>query len=245
MIIKNSGVFMNESKISKIIGKTIYQYKMIQPNDRVLVAVSGGKDSLLLLQDLAHKQRVYPFKFELFALHVRMDFCDYPCEDKLIAFFEKIGVPYKILDVAMVGRLKPEREMNCFWCASQRRMELIKFARENNYNRIALGHHLDDIIETYLMNILYKGELSTMLPRLDYDKYPLSIIRPLANLFEQDIAEYAASHDLVINKYICPYSLNSKRLEMKKTIEMITKNNRTIKKNIFNSMQNVNNDYLL
>ena len=84
-----------------------------------------------------------------------------------------------------------------------------------------------------------------MMPKIDYDKYPISIIRPLAEIYEKDIVAFATGRDLIINKYICPYSLNSKRLEMKKNIEMLTKNNPSIKANIFNSMKNVNSKYLL
>lgn len=236
---------MNYKKMSRIIGNTIYKYKMIQPDDKVLVAVSGGKDSLLLLYDLLDKQRRYPFHFEIKALHIRMDYCDYPDGQALEDLFVEWGVPYEIKTVNILSRLKPGRKMNCYWCASQRRMELIKYAQENGFNRIALGHHLDDIVETFLMNIMYKGELSTMLPKLDYDKYPISIIRPLAELHESDIAAFAEERDLVKIKYICPYSLNSKRLEVKNIISTLTNDNPVVKSNIYNAMSNVNGKYLL
>jgi tRNA(Ile)-lysidine synthase TilS/MesJ len=102
--------------------------------------------------------------------------------------------------------------MNCYWCSTQRRTELLKYAIEHNFNKIALGHHLDDIIETFFMNMTAKGELSAMPVLLKYRKYPVSLIRPLAYLEEQQIISCAAEQDILRAVCTCPYGLNSRRL---------------------------------
>ena len=135
--------------------------------------------------------------------------------------------------------------MNCYWCSSQRRMELMKFAKENGFNKIALGHHLDDIIETLFMNMFYKGEMSTMLPMLKYDNYDVTIIRPLAQVKESQIVKFAEEKGILNLTCSCVYGQNSKRKELKKSISEFIKNNDSIKYNIYKSMQNINLKYMI
>ena len=231
--------------ISKIIGKTIFKYKMIEENDRILVAVSGGKDSLTLLKDFIRRQKSFPIKFEFHAIHIKSDFCKCCDKKNLSEVFEEWGTLYTILDVNIIKRLKPGRQMNCYWCSMQRRIELMKFAKDNGYNKIALGHHLDDIIETLFMNICHKGEISSMLPVLQYDKYPIKIIRPLSEVKEDLIKKYVVEQDFIIFPCACPYNMNSKRKEIRESIKAFTKGNDTIKYNIFKSINNVNMKYLI
>jgi len=231
-------------KLSKIIGKTIFDYKMIEENDRVLAAISGGKDSMTMLYDLAERQKKLPFKFYFEALHIQSDFCTCCQKTKLEEKFKEAGVPYCIVDVAVLKRVKPGLTMNCYWCSSQRRMELLKYARETNFNKIALGHHLDDIVETLLMNIFYKGQISGMLPLLSLDNYPVKIIRPLAEVKEETIIRFA--EDAGIDRLVCkcPYGQNSKRKEIRESLKIFTKGNDAIKYNIFKSMGNIKTRYL-
>ena len=231
-------------KISKKIGKTIYDYKMIQDNDKILVGLSGGKDSFTLLYDLVNRRRSFPIKYSVTAIHIHSDFCN--CNGEYLSkFCDDLKIPYIKKDVSILQRLKPNKKMNCFWCANQRRMELVDFAIKNEFNKIALGHHLDDIIETFLMNIIYKGETSTMLPILKYDNYPITIIRPLALVKESIIIEFIRKNNLEVFTCKCNYSQNSKRKEIKAIIQSLAKDNDNIKLNIFNSMWNINNRYLL
>lgn len=238
---------MNDSGklISKIIGKTMFKYKMINEGDRILIAVSGGKDSMTLLHDFAKRIKSFPIKFEFEAIHIQTDFCTCCQKSKLEDQFIKLEIKYHIVDVGVLKRLKKDQKMNCYWCSSQRRMELIKFARDNNFNKIALGHHLDDIIETLFMNICYKGQISGMLPILALDKYPITIIRPLAQVKEIQIIKYA--HETNLDRLVCkcPYGTNSKRKEIRKSLELFTKGDDSIKYNIFKSMENVHFRYLI
>jgi tRNA 2-thiocytidine biosynthesis protein TtcA len=231
-------------KLSKIIGKTVFKYRMIEENDRILAAVSGGKDSVTMLYDLKDRQKRLPVKFHFEAVHIQSDFCTCCQKSKLEAKFREMEVDYRIIDVAILKRVKPGETMNCYWCSSQRRMELLKYARENNFNKIALGHHLDDVIETLLMNMFYKGQISGMLPVMQFDNYPMRIIRPLAEVKEEEIIEFAktAGVDRLVCK--CPYGANSKRKEIRKSLNIFTKGNDSIKYNIFRSMENIKTRYL-
>jgi tRNA 2-thiocytidine biosynthesis protein TtcA len=241
------GILMqdNGKLISRLIGKTIFKYRMIEEGDRILVAVSGGKDSLTMLKDFVIRHKSFPIKFEFHAIHIKSDFCKC-CDKKNISeIFEEWGAGYTVLDVGIIRRLKEGRQMNCYWCSMQRRIELLKFAKANGFNKIALGHHLDDIIETFFMNICFKGEVSSMLPVLQYDKYPIRIIRPLAEIKEELIKKYVAENEFTVFPCTCPYNVNSKRKEIRESIRLFTKGNDSIKYNIFKSINNVNMKYML
>jgi tRNA 2-thiocytidine biosynthesis protein TtcA len=131
-------------------------------------------------------------------------------------------------------RLKEGEKMNCYWCSTQRRTELLKYAIENNFSKIALGHHLDDIIETFFMNLCAKGEMSAMPVLLKYRKYPVSLIRPLAYLEERQIIECAAEQNILKAACTCPYGANSKRRDMRQRIADFTGNSGAVKRRIFN-----------
>lgn len=235
-----------EKRISRTIGKAIYRYKMIEDGDRILAAVSGGKDSLTMLWDLARRKRSFPLDYELEAFHLSSDFCSCCAKKNLTDLVASWGVTLHTGFAAIMGRLKPGQKMNCYWCSTQRRIELIKFAREHNFNKIALGHHMDDIIETFIMNLCYRGEMSTMLPVIKYDKYPtISIIRPLAMVREEQIIQFASQREIDHVVCSCPYGKNSTRKTIKATIANLAKDNKLVRYNIFASMHNANPRYLM
>jgi tRNA 2-thiocytidine biosynthesis protein TtcA len=153
-------------------------------------------------------------------------------------------VPYSELFVPVIGRLKPGKTMNCYWCSTQRRTELIKYATEHGFNKIALGHHLDDIIETLFMNMMLKSEISTMPPVMAYEKYPVTIIRPLALVEERQILAFAEEKGFGRAVCTCPYGRNSKRRDIRKRIEALTGGSGDTKRNIFESMKHVKDGYL-
>ncbi|MBN1524298.1 MAG: tRNA 2-thiocytidine biosynthesis protein TtcA [Spirochaetales bacterium] len=231
--------------ISKRIGQAIYKYKLIEPNDKILVAVSGGKDSMTLLHDLKRRQKSFPVKYEFVAVHIQTDFCSCCKKSDLENKFKEWEVPYEIIDVPVLKRLKPGRKMSCYWCSTQRRMELIKYAAKSGCNKIALGHHLDDIIETLFMNMCYKGEMATMLPKLYYDKYDHVVIRPLALVSEKLIIKFAEKAGITRLICKCPYGTQSKRLNVREAITMLAKQDDSIRLNLLKAMSNVNLKYLV
>jgi len=237
--VKNS-----ETRIAKLIEVALRRYDMIQEGDRILVAASGGKDSTTLAWDLARKQRWWPVHFEMLALHISSDFAKPEEEAVLRTLMDGWNIPYRNISVPVMGRLKPGRRMNCYWCSTQRRTELLRYAMANGFNKIALGHHLDDIVETLIMNMLYKGEISTMLPVLKYDKYPVEIIRPLALCEEREIIAFAEDAGFRAFTCHCDYGSDSKRKIARERIKELTGGSSELKHNLYNSMFKVNSAYL-
>ena len=134
--------------------------------------------------------------------------------------------------------------MNCYWCSTQRRTELLKYAVDNGFNKIALGHHLDDIIETFFMNLCSKGRLEAMPILLRYRKYPVSLIRPLAMIEEREIIACAAEQNILKAACTCPYGINSGRRDMRERIAAFTGNSGTVKRRILNALGAKERDYL-
>ena len=156
---------------------------------------------------------------------------------------EEWGIPFADLSVPIIGRLKEGRKMNCYWCSTQRRTELIKYAMENGFNKIALGHHLDDIIETFFMNMTGKGIFLCMPIRLSYRKYPITLIRPLAYLEEREIISCAEEQGILKAACTCPYGINSGRREMRERIAAFTNNKGAVKRRILSALSSGIRDF--
>jgi tRNA(Ile)-lysidine synthetase-like protein len=233
-----------EKIISKKIGQAIFDYKMIKNNDKILIGVSGGKDSLTLLYDLINRQKSFPIKYNIQAAHIITDFtvCN---KEKIENLFNEWKIKYHFINVPVLKRLKPEKKMNCYWCSIQRRIELNKIASKNNCNKIALGHHMDDIVETILMNMFYNGKIAAMSPVMKYKKFSYTIIRPLVYVKEEQIEKFASAKKFLNFVCNCPYGNNSKRLEIKKIISQLYKTNKLIRENIFYSLKYICKDYLI
>jgi tRNA 2-thiocytidine biosynthesis protein TtcA len=233
-----------EAQLAKLSEVALRRYSMIEEGDRILIAVSGGKDSTSLAYDLAIKRRWWPAHYELRAIHIATDFCNCCKKSSLFELLESWDIPAVSIDVPVIGRLKAGRSMNCYWCSTQRRAELIRYAMAEGFNKIALGHHLDDMVETLLMNMLYKAQISGMLPTLKYSKYPVSVIRPLALCEERQIIAFAEEKGFRSAACTCPYGRDSKRKEVRARIAELTGGSSQQKRNLYESMSNVNGEYL-
>jgi len=208
--------------VKKLTVKTVMERSLINDGDKILIAVSGGKDSSTLAWALSAIRPALKINYELQALHISTDFCACCKKSFLSQRLAEWNIPFIDLNVPVIGRLKEGRKMNCYWCSTQRRTELLKYAVENGFNKIALGHHLDDIIETFFMNLCIKGQFVAMPILLRYRKYPVSLIRPLALLEEKQIIACAAEQNILKNACTCPYGQNSKRRVMRKRIADFT-----------------------
>ena len=207
--------------IFSLIDKAIFDYKLIEKDDRILVGASGGKDSTVLIKYLANRKKRPDCNFEYKAINIQSDFAP-PFPEKIADFFEDWKVPFETIKVNVLERVKAGQKMNCWWCSTQRRTELLKYAIKNGYNKIALGHHLDDVLVTLLMNMLDKAELSTMIAKLKYDKYPVTIIRPLYYVFEDRIIDYARENNFLGFTCTCNYQENSQRKNARQKLEDLT-----------------------
>jgi tRNA 2-thiocytidine biosynthesis protein TtcA len=228
--------------LSKKVGKAIWDYRMVREGDRVLLAVSGGKDSLTLLRVMKERLKFVPIDYKIIACHIDMGF-EWVDTELLRSHFEEEGIEYVIA--------KPEREwksedgFTCFWCSWNRRKVLFNLMNSMKCTKLALGHHMDDITETMLMNLMFNGEIGTMKPYQDMFRGEFAIIRPLAYVQERELKRVAARLQLPVIKSQCLNSDRSKRRLVKGIISEVERHNRNVKKNIFRSLQRVRHEYLL
>jgi tRNA 2-thiocytidine biosynthesis protein TtcA len=181
-------------RLRRQVGQAIADFRMIEEGDRVMVCLSGGKDSYTMLDILRQLQAKAPVRFELHAVHLDQKQPDYD-PSILPRYLESVGMPYTILEqdtYSVVKRVVPEGKTMCGLCSRLRRGSLYSFAEREGFTRIALGHHRDDIVETMFLNLFYHAKLSAMPPKLQSDDGKHIVIRPLAYCAEDDIAAYAA-----------------------------------------------------
>jgi tRNA(Ile)-lysidine synthase TilS/MesJ len=229
--------------ISNRIGKAIEAYDLIRDKDRILVAVSGGKDSLSLLRLLNERRKWAPVNYKLIAVHVDTDY-EGGCvidKKKLKRIFEKEGIEYHFSKIKIK---QPERGVNCFWCSWNRRKALFTLADRLKCTKVALGHHMDDIIETLMLNLFFHGEFSAMNPKQELFKGKIVIIRPLCFVEERQLKRFAKECAFDAEVSGCPHSDVSKRRMMKDIIKKLEPSCEYVKKNIFRSTSRIKDEYL-
>jgi len=235
-----------EKEIRSLVGKAVHRYGLIQEGDRILVGVSGGKDSLSLLHLLHERSKRVPIHYELLPVYIDLGF-DSSQTETLKSFFEARGLPYhmEFTDIGVRANSVENRENPCFLCSWERRKNLFRLAHRFKCNKIALGHHKDDIIETLLLNIFYSAEISTMLPLQILFKGKITLIRPFALVEEKKIERFAREMGFPFGPSGCPSSGKTKRKVVKDLIEMLSKKDRRVKGNIFRALSNIKLDYML
>jgi len=233
-------------ELKRLMGKAIHSHQMIIDGDHVMVAVSGGKDSMALLWLLRERIRRVPIEYKITAVHINPGF-DSDSSEKLELFFSSHGFDYRVIRSHIGPRAhSPENTENpCFLCSRLRRKFLFELADEIGCKKIAFGHHKDDLIETFFLNVFYGASISTMLPVQELFGGKLTIIRPLYLVDEGLLRRYAQSMRWPAIDVCCPTAGSSKREEIKNMLNNFYGSNRKIKGNIFHALKNVNPDYLL
>lgn len=233
-------------EMKRLMGKAIHTHQMIEHGDHVMVAVSGGKDSMSLLWLLRERIRRLPIDYRISAVHVNPGFVT-DSADQMEFFFLKHDFEYRIVkgDFGPRAHSEENRENPCFLCARLRRKALFEMAAELGCKKIAFGHHKDDLIETFFLNIFYGASVSTMLPVQEFFDGKITAIRPLYMIDENTIQRYAKDMDWPKIDLGCPTAGVSKRQEIKNMLTQFYRTNKKIKGNIFHAMQNVKPEYLL
>jgi tRNA 2-thiocytidine biosynthesis protein TtcA len=237
---KQSDTF--EYYLIKKVGKTIKKYNLIEQGDRILVALSGGKDSLTLLKILHDRRGFYPNQYEIMALHVVSNLkCEGATDSSALeAYLQKHTYPYHFVHM----NIEPDRNGGSYWCSRNRRRVLFDTALKMGFNKIAFGHHRNDVIETFLLNVFYHAEVSSMLPIQELFEGRLTIIRPLYHIPESDTHYFSNLYKFPAASCRCPVDREMKREMFKRLLKEIERANPRASINALRSLENIKDEYL-
>jgi tRNA 2-thiocytidine biosynthesis protein TtcA len=236
-----------QARLRGHVGRAIEDYAMIGEGDRVMVCVSGGKDSYTLLDMLLSLQRSAPVRFELVAVNLDQKQPGFPA-DVLPRYLADLGVPFDVLEqdtYSVVKRVVPEGKTMCGLCSRLRRGRLYRYAAENGITRIALGHHRDDIVETLFLNMFFGGRMKAMPPKLLSEDGRHVVIRPLAYVPEREIERYARARKFpIIPCRLCGSQENLQRVAVKRMLADWEREHPGRVETIFSALQNVTASHL-
>ena len=227
-------------EMKRLMGKAIHTYQMIGDGDRVLVAVSGGRDSVSLLWLLKERLRRVPITYDIIATHVELGFGQ-DTGKRVVEFFERYNFEHTIINSSFGPRAhsNENKENPCFLCSRLRRKAIFEKAAELECNKIAFAHHKDDFIETFFLNLFFAGSVSTIQPVQELFNGRLAIIRPLCLLGEDNIKRYADEMGFPSIDSGCPTARSSKRSQIKSLLLSLYRTNRKVKGNIFHAVQHL------
>ena len=230
---------MNLQQLLSPARRAIEQYNMIEEGDRIAVGLSGGKDSVTLLCIMAGLKRFYPKNFDLCAITIDMGF-DYDQQEKanIQALCDQLGVEWIVekTDIAEILFEVRKEPSPCSLCSKMRRGALCTVAKAHGYNSIALGHHADDLIETYFLSMFYEGRLSTFMPVTHMSRTDMKVIRPMIFIEEKDVVAYSKDKPVLHNP--CPEDKTTQRQYIKDLLNSIKKDIPFVKKRIHSAITN-------
>lgn len=219
------------------LNRAMRNYHLIDDGDYILIALSGGKDSLCLLDLLAMRQRIFMPRFKIEAVHVRMENIAYETDTRYLEeFCQQRNVNLHVINTSFDASTD-KRKSPCFLCSWNRRKKMFNLAQELGCNKIALGHHMDDLIHTALMNECFQGRFDTMPVSLRMKKMPLTIIRPLCLCHEADIKAYSEQEGYQKQQKICPYEKESFRTDIQRIFQQMESLNPEARYSIWNALE--------
>lgn len=228
-------------KVEDKVRKAIRDYSLINDGDKILIGLSGGKDSLALVDLLGRRSKVFSPRFQIIVAHIVMKNIPYSSD---LEYLKSCAAEHDIPFILHETEFDASRKSPCFLCSWTRRKALFDIAKREGCNKIALGHHQDDILETLLMNITFQGAFGTMPPKLKMSKFDMEIIRPMCLVEEKEllrIAEWKGYRKQIKN---CPYESGSSRKDMKAVLASLESLNPEARYSLWASMTNVQNEYL-
>ncbi|MDL2222160.1 tRNA 2-thiocytidine biosynthesis TtcA family protein [Parabacteroides sp. OttesenSCG-928-N08] len=231
-------------KVEEKVRKAIRKYGLIQDGDRILAGLSGGKDSLALIELLGRRAAVFKPRFEVVVAHIVMTNIPYHSDlDYLRSHAETFGLRFVVRETQF-DPSTDKRKSPCFLCSWMRRKALFEIAKEENCNKIAFGHHQDDMLETLLMNMIHQGAIATMPPLLQMEKFDMQLIRPLCLVSENEIRQLAAWRGYRKQLKSCPYESGSSRSQMKELLKQMEAINPEARFSLWKSMSHIQENYL-
>lgn len=243
-----------QNRLTKRFHKACADYSLIEDGDHILIGLSGGKDSLALVELLGKRAQIFVPRFRVTALHVRVRERAYLTDiSYLQSFCDEFRVPLIVRDTEIgeqpataqfANTQSPTAQLTnsraakdpCFLCSWYRRKALFDVAQELGCNKIAFGHHKDDIVETLMMNLIFEGKFSTIYPKLQMNKMPLQLIRPLCLIEEKDLRRYAQLRGYVKQKQPCPFEKNSSRADVKELITRLEQMNPNVRDSMWGAI---------
>jgi len=231
--------------IHSFLGKAIARFNLIEDGDRLLVCVSGGFDSMVLLYLLYTRLKFVPVTYTLRVLHIDLGFPDGE-SGALEKYVQSLEIPFTRVktDIGPLAHSEANRENPCFLCSRMRRKFIFQNAEALGYNKIVMGHNRDDVLETFFLNMAFSGEMSTMVPKQPFFGGQFLIIRPFYLVDEDVIRRFARRHGIPAFADGCPTGGNSKRALIRDWLESLYPHNRRIKGTLFHALSNVRTDYL-
>ncbi|MCL1864764.1 MAG: tRNA 2-thiocytidine biosynthesis TtcA family protein [Spirochaetes bacterium] len=231
-------------EIEKSVGRAINCYSLIRENDKVAVALSGGKDSLVMLDAVSNRRKRLPVKYDILAVHIHIKNIGYKTDFEFIKdFCNEHNAPLHIIEAEAVLK-DDDKTAPCFICSRLRRKLLFDFVKDTGCNKLAFGHHRDDAVETLLMNMMFNASISSIPPSLSMFGGEFDIIRPLILIGEDEIKKYAELKNFPPQLKICPYSGDTNRFTIKGILNEMEKINKKAKRNIYAAMSNIHSEYL-
>lgn len=220
------------------------EHQLVEVGDRVLVGLSGGKDSMILLEALADRRRHLPFDFQIFAVHVSATNIGYKMDTGYLEeFCDELKIPLYLEEIELDLTVDPKKSP-CFICSWHRRKRIFELSKELDCNKVAMGHHKDDAIQTVLLNMIFHGSISSLPQKLSMFEGRIQLIRPLLFIPEKELTYYATLRSFKKQEKSCPYDDTTTRESIKELIRQMDRLNRNARRNIFQAMDNIYEEYL-